>query len=160
MKKILLSGLIIVSVFALTGCFNINLGGFIGEGVLRVENNSSSDTPIKAFVMYQEQDGDLKEAYRNDGVYAESGESPVSVNIKSGGYADYNVAVGHYDIWFFSIADGYWYYCIKEDVYVSSGGTTVSIESGEWSLLVPSKASSMRNVLPEVVKNQVFATEL
>lgn len=157
MKKILLSVLVIVSVFALTGCFNINLGNF-GEGVLRVENNSQ-DT-IKAFVMYDEVDGELVEAYRNDGTYAESGDSPVSVNIKSGGYADYTVETGSYDIWFFMIYDGYWYYCIKEDVYVSSSGTTVSVESGEWALLIPSKASSMRNILPEVVKNQIFATEL
>ena len=34
--------------------------------------------------------------------------------------------------------------------------TSVSVESGEWVLLVPSKASSMYEKLPEVIKTQIL----
>ena len=159
MKKILLSLFVIVSVFALTACVNINFDNFVGEGVLRIENNSQD--AIKAFVMYEEVDGELVEAYRNDGSYAAEGESPVSVNIKSGTYEEYSIQTGEYDIWLFMTYDKYWYYCKKRDVSIYyKSTTTVSVESGEWTLLIPTNAKSMRNMLPEVVKNQVFATEL
>lgn len=155
MKKFLLSLLAISSVFVFMGCVNINFDNFTGEGVLRIENNSQ-DT-IKAFVMYTEENGEYVEAYRNDGVYAAEGESPVSVNIKSGGYEDYTVATDEYDICFYMIYNGYWYYCVKEDVSIYYKNTTsVSVESGEWVLLVPSKASSMYEKLLEVIKAQIL----
>ena len=51
----------------------------------------------------------------------------------------------------------YWYYCIKEDVYVSSGTTTITLEQGESNVLVPANvSSSMYDKLPEVVKTQIF----
>jgi hypothetical protein len=150
MKRIFLAILVITSLFLFVGCnFNFN---FSGAGVLRVNNNSSYT--IKAFVMYTD-DGELNEAYRNDGVY-EGSEVP---NIKSNSYKDYEVDCGDYDIWFYMVADGYWYYTEIEDVYVYYNNTTeVSVEDGNWILLVPSKASSMYNKLPEDVKNQIFTT--
>ena len=87
--------------------------------------------------------------YRNDGVYGNS-EAP---NIKSNSYKDYEVDCGDYDIWFYMIADGYWYYTEIEDVYIHYNSTEeVYVEDGNWKLLVPSKASSMYDKLPEVVK--------
>ena len=145
MKKIIISLLLIASLFIFVGCDVIL--NFNTTGILRVSNNSSYT--IKAFVAYSEIDGEYGEVYRNDGVY-EGSESP---NIKSNSYKDYEVASGDYDIWFYMIADGYWYYTEKEDVYVYYNNTTeVSVEDGNWTMLVPSKASSMYNNLPEVVK--------
>ena len=145
MKKIFISLLLIASLFLFVGC-NVILN-FNGSGILRICNDSSYT--IKAFVAYSEVNGEYGEVYRNDGVY-EGSESP---NIKPDSYKDYEVASGDYDIWFYMIADGYWYYTEKEDVYVYYNNTTeVSIEDGRWTLLVPSKASSMYDKLPEVVK--------
>lgn len=155
MKKNLVSLLVLLIFFVFVGCVNINFDMLNGDGKLKVENNSQD--AIKAFVMYTEENGEYVEAYRNDGVYAEEGDSPVSVNIKSGEYAEYTVASGEYDILFFMVYNGYWYCCEKEDIDVfMNNTTTVSVESGEWSLLIPSKASSMYDKLPEVVKTQIF----
>ena len=150
MKKIILAILVITSLFLFVGCnFNFN---YTGTGVLRIENNSSYE--IKAFVIYSD-DGNYEEIYRNDGKYGDS-EAP---NIKSNTYKDFEVDSGHYNVWFYMIAEDYWYYTEIEDVFIYYNNTTeVSVEDGNWSMLVPSK--SMRNMLPEVVKNQVFATEL
>jgi hypothetical protein len=55
------------------------------------------------------------------------------------------------------IAEGYWYYTEMEDVYVSYNSTTdVFVEDGNWTMLVPSKASSMYEKLPEVIKTQIL----
>lgn len=145
MKKIVLSILVVTSLFLLVGC-DIDFN-FTGTGVLRINNNSSYI--IKAFVAYSEIDGEYGEAYRNDGVY-EGSEAP---NIKQDSYKDYELDCGNYDIWFYMIADGYWYYTEIEDVYIHYNSTEeVYVEDGNWTLLVPSKASSMYNKLPEVVK--------
>ena len=151
MKKIVLSILVVTSLFLLVGC-DIDFN-FTGTGVLRINNDSSY--VIKAFVAYTQIDGEYDEAYRNDGSYGGS-EAP---NIKSGAYKEYEFSSGDYDIWFYMIADGYWYYTEIEDVYVSYNSTEdVYVEDGNWTMLVPSKASSMYEKLPYVVKNQIFTT--
>ena len=151
MKRKLLTLLIFFSLFLFVGC-DIILN-FDGTGVLRINNDSSYT--IKAFVAYSEIDGKYDEVYRNDGSYGGS-EAP---NIKSGAYKEYEFSSGDYDIWFYMIADGYWYYTEIEDVYVSYNSTEdVYVEDGNWTMLVPSKASSMYEKLPDVVKNQIFTT--
>ena len=149
MKRILFVLLLISTLFLFVGCdFVLNLDG---TGVLRINNNSSY--VIKAFVAYTQIEGEYDEAYRNDGSYGSS-ESP---NIKSGTYKDYEFSSGNYDIWFYMIAEGYWYYTEMEDVYVSYNSTTdVFVEDGNWTMLVPSKASSMYEKLPEVIKTQIL----
>ena len=149
MKRILFVLLLISTLFLFVGCDVIL--NFDGAGILRINNESSYD--IKAFVAYTQIDGEYDEAYRNDGYYGSS-ESP---NIKPGKYKDYEFSSGNYDIWFYMIAEGYWYYTEIEDVYVSYNSTTdVFVEDGNWTMLVPSKASSMYEKLPEVIKTQIL----
>ena len=145
MKKIVLSILVVTSLFLLVGC-DIDFN-FTGTGVLRINNDSSY--VIKAFVAYTQIDGEYDEAYRNDGVYGGS-EVP---NIKSGNYKEYEFESGSYDLWFYMIYEGYIYYTEIEDVYVPySSSVDVSVEDGNWIRLVPTKLSSMYDNLPEVVK--------
>lgn len=153
MKKILLSVFIIASVFVLTGCFNINFGDLDSVGKLEVVNNGSD--PIKAIVAYK----DGEEYYRIDNTYKDSSGIVGECNIPVGSSFIYEWDTGSYDIWLFTYykKDNYWYYCIKEDVYVSSGTTTITLEQEESNVLVPANvSSSMYNKLPEVVKAQIF----
>ncbi len=151
MKKFILAIFITLSIFVLSGCnFNFN---FSGCGYLKIENEGLD--PIRAIVAYQ----DGEEVYRMDGLYKDEDGIVGECNIAVGKSETYEWDAGTYDIWLFTYykTDGYWYYCIKEDVSIyMSSTTTVTLNEGETTPLVPAKVPSyMYKNLTAVVKESL-----